>query len=687
MRQGRAARRRTRSRPTSISPSRRRAIPRPRLVKKLEELGIGRPSTYAAIISVLQDREYVRLEKKRFVPEDRGRLVTAFLTSFFERYVEYDFTAELEDKLDEVSGGRDRLEGRAARLLGGVRRDAVAEIEELRVTEVLDALNDALGAAPLPRRAQTARDPRICPACGTGRLSLKLGSFGAFVGCSNYPECRFTRQLGASDAGGEAGRRTSDRVLGNDPATGEPVVAQERPLRPLCPARRRRGAPSAARLPPGLIGSETSTSRRRCSLLALPREVGRTPRPASRSWPASAATAPTSSTASTYVNLPADEDVLTIGLNRAVALLAEKRRKGGRRRKAAAPAGCCTALGPTPGRRAGHACAGRYGPYVKHGKVNASAAQGQATRRADAGRGGRAARRPRRERQGQAPPSARPAAKAAAKAPAQTEGRRPRPRQGEGDRPPRRPRRNRRRASAAAARRPSEPLDGPVRRPRSSPRPDPRGGPAASSRAPPAAMAPREIARGAGSRGRAQKTAVLRDILTRAAEEGDVVPPAGKSPPERAVLETCRRDGPRRGRRSTSNGDLIAWPAPDAARGSPPSCRPSGGRPAPGVGDRVLARLPGRRRPATRPRHQACCRAGPTTSLGVFRAARDGWPVEPADRRDKAEFIVAPDDARRRRATATRSGRARCRAGRSACRAQASSSVLGRPDDPARQPR
>src|SRR5690349_14193250 len=182
-----------------VTPSQHFTQPPPRyteasLVKKLEELGIGRPSTYASILQVLQDRDYVRLEKRRFLPEDRGRLVTAFLTNFFERYVEYNFTADLENQLDDVSGGR--IDWKA--LLRDFWRDfstAVDGTRELTIKAVLEALDGELGRHFFPENGG-GTDPRLCPGCGAGRLSLKLGRFGAFIGCSNYPECRFTRALG-----------------------------------------------------------------------------------------------------------------------------------------------------------------------------------------------------------------------------------------------------------------------------------------------------------------------------------------------------------------------------------------------------------------------------------------------------------------------------------------------------------
>src|SRR5438034_7693907 len=186
-----------------VSPNQHFTQPPPRyseasLVKKLEELGIGRPSTYASIIQVLQDRDYVRLDKRRFIPEDRGRLVTAFLTSFFERYVEYNFTADLENQLDEVSGGR--VDWKA--LLRDFWRDfstAIDGTKELTITAVLEALDAELGRHFFPEDG-TGRDPRLCPACAAGRLSLKLGRFGAFIGCTNYPECRYTRAFGVGAA-------------------------------------------------------------------------------------------------------------------------------------------------------------------------------------------------------------------------------------------------------------------------------------------------------------------------------------------------------------------------------------------------------------------------------------------------------------------------------------------------------
>ena len=182
------------------------------LVKKLEELGIGRPSTYASIIQVLQDRNYVLLDKKRFIPEDRGRLVTAFLENFFEKYVEYNFTADLENQLDDISGGRVAWK----KVLEDFWRDfsvAVGGTKDLKITDVINTLDAELGPHFFPT-TEGGKDPRVCPTCGNGRLNLKLGKFGAFIGCSNYPECKFTKPLGIDGADGEG---SNPREIGLDP--------------------------------------------------------------------------------------------------------------------------------------------------------------------------------------------------------------------------------------------------------------------------------------------------------------------------------------------------------------------------------------------------------------------------------------------------------------------------------------
>jgi ssDNA-binding Zn-finger/Zn-ribbon topoisomerase 1 len=190
------------------------------LVKRMEELGIGRPSTYASILQVLKDRKYVRIDKRRLIPEDRGRIVVAFLESFFARYVEYDFTASLEDQLDLISNNevawRDVLRDFWRDFIG-----AIDETKDLRITAVIDALDALLGQHLFPPR-EDGTDPRVCPTCSTGRLSLKLSKFGAFIGCTNYPECRYTRPLSAGENGADIGTKK----LGEDPQTGLDVTVR-----------------------------------------------------------------------------------------------------------------------------------------------------------------------------------------------------------------------------------------------------------------------------------------------------------------------------------------------------------------------------------------------------------------------------------------------------------------------------
>src|SRR3546814_382038 len=193
------------------------------LVKKLEELGIGRPSTYASTLQTLKDRTYVLMEKNRFIPEEKGRLVTAFLERFFERYVSYDFTAELEESLDDISGGRAQWQ----KVLDAFWRDfkpKTAEVMEQKPSEVTQALDEFLAPMLFPDRGDGS-DPRACPACGDGRLSLRGGRFGAFIACSNYPECKFTRKFAQDGGGQDEGIAADGPVeLGADPDTGEPTT-------------------------------------------------------------------------------------------------------------------------------------------------------------------------------------------------------------------------------------------------------------------------------------------------------------------------------------------------------------------------------------------------------------------------------------------------------------------------------
>jgi DNA topoisomerase-1 len=340
------------------------------LVKKMEELGIGRPSTYASILTVLRDRAYVRMDKNRFVPEDAGRLVTAFLEQFFARYVEYDFTAGLEEKLDLVSAGE--LDWKALlREFWASFHAAVGEIGELRMGQVLDALNEALGPHMFPDKGDGI-DPRGCPTCGTGRLSLKTGKFGAFIGCSNYPECRFTRPIAASST--EDGSETGDRELGVDPANGHAIwfkigrfgpyveEAAERPKRASLPKD----------WPPAAIDLDKALR-----LLSLPREVGVHPEDGGKILAGIGRYGPYVQHNGAYANLSNADEVFDVGLNRAVVLLAEKRAGGGRGSRGGAAGTALKELGdhPVSGKPV-RILAGRYGPYVKHEATNANIPKG-----------------------------------------------------------------------------------------------------------------------------------------------------------------------------------------------------------------------------------------------------------------------------------------------------------------------
>jgi DNA topoisomerase-1 len=353
-----------------ITPTQHFTEPPPRyteasLVRKLEELGIGRPSTYASIISVLQERDYVRLESKRFRPEDRGRLVTAFLVAFFDQYVQPGFTAALEDRLDDVAAGGTPWK-QVLREFWDPFSGVVDEVKERRVAEVIDALNELLGPHFFPPR-EDGGDPRQCPLCGAGRLSLKLGRYGAFVGCSNYPECRFTRRLGVKPEE-EPEAELKERLIGVDPATREEVVLKRGPYGPYV----QRGQGDSLRrsslppnLDPGDLDLETALA-----LLALPREIGRHPESG----------VPIEAGINRYgpyikhdrfVRLGPEDDVLTIGMNRAMALLADV----GTRQRAAPKQ--LKELGPHPkDRKPVTLHQGRFGPYVRHGKDNASLRKG-----------------------------------------------------------------------------------------------------------------------------------------------------------------------------------------------------------------------------------------------------------------------------------------------------------------------
>ncbi len=392
----------------SVKPDQHFTQPPPRyteasLVKKLEELGIGRPSTYASIMQVLQDRDYVKLEQRRFVPEDRGRLVTSFLTNFFRRYVEYNFTAELEEKLDLVSDGKLDWK-KLLRDFWNAFAENVDQTKNLKFAEVITALDQDL-APHLFQEATDGHDPRACPSCKDGRLSLKLGKFGAFIGCSNYPACQYTRPLIV--AGGEQAKQEGESVgpqlIGTDPVTGLPITLRQGPYgaylqlgpaaaatpapapepeaEPDTPKAKGKGKPKKTKvvaekpkrvsLPKGMQPADVDLTTA-VRLLSLPRDIGMHPEKAEMIVAGIGRFGPYLKLGPRYKNLGPEEDVLTIGLNRAVDLLADEGGGAGGTR------GVLRTIGEHPADQKPITLnKGRFGPYVRHGSVMASLSKKQ----------------------------------------------------------------------------------------------------------------------------------------------------------------------------------------------------------------------------------------------------------------------------------------------------------------------
>ncbi|MCE2578389.1 type I DNA topoisomerase [Komagataeibacter sp. FNDCR1] len=339
------------------------------LVKKMEEIGIGRPSTYASILTVLRDRNYVRLESRRFIPEDRGRLVTAFLTSFFERYVDTQFTAGLEEQLDDISGGRANWRDVMSAFWTDFSH-AVDQTKDLKISDVISALDADLAPYFFPPK-DDGGDPRVCTACGTGRLGLKLGRYGAFIGCSNYPTCQYTRRLVADPKEAEDSDSLKEgmRVLGNAPDGGPEVTVRRGPwglyvqLGEPDPEDKK-AKPKRATIPRGIEGDKI-TLEQAVGLLSLPRIVGIHPETGEPIEAGLGRFGPYVKMGAVYGSLDKDDDVLTVGLNRAVDALAKK-------------LASIRTIGPHP--KDGEPVMvrkGRFGPYVQHGQIVATLPRGQ----------------------------------------------------------------------------------------------------------------------------------------------------------------------------------------------------------------------------------------------------------------------------------------------------------------------
>ena len=328
------------------------------LVKRLEELGIGRPSTYAATLQTLKDREYVRVEKGRFVPEESGRLVTAFLERFFDRYVNYDYTAELEEELDDVSGGR--LDWQ--KLLDDFWRDfkpKAGEVMDQKPSEITQALDEFLAPWLYPPRADGS-DPRVCPQCGNGRLSLRGGKFGAFVACSNYPECRYTQKFGQ---GGDQAQSDGPTEL------GEGITLKTGRFGPYVERGEKRASI------PKDVPLEDVTTEVAERLLSLPREIGPHPETGKAITASIGRYGPYLAHDGKYAKLSSTAEVFETGMNAAVAKLADAASGAGR--KGGAPREPIAVLGahPASGKEI-KAMEGRYGPYVSDGTTHATLPKG-----------------------------------------------------------------------------------------------------------------------------------------------------------------------------------------------------------------------------------------------------------------------------------------------------------------------
>jgi DNA topoisomerase-1 len=366
---------------TSVIPEQHFTQPPPRyteatLVKRMEELGIGRPSTYASIVTTIQDREYVRKDKNRLFPEDKGRLVTAFLTNYFRKYVGYDYTASLEEQLDHVSAG----EADYKKLLDTFWRDFKATIDEAMdnsITDVLEKINDVLAPHIFPDEGD-GKDPRLCPNCEKGRLSMRTArAGGAFIGCSRYPECKYTRAFGPPNPEAEASAIPPEgKLLGED--DGDNIWIHKGRFGPY--AQRSEVTDDNKKPPRQSVPKEWKPEdldlATTVKLLALPRLIGPHPEDGVNVWANIGRYGPylkhaetTSDRGGTNANLEGLDEVWEVGMNRAVQLLAEKvASRGGR----GAPAKVLKDLGDHPDGGNISIREGKYGPYIKWEKVNAT---------------------------------------------------------------------------------------------------------------------------------------------------------------------------------------------------------------------------------------------------------------------------------------------------------------------------
>ncbi|RED15311.1 type I DNA topoisomerase [Parasphingopyxis lamellibrachiae] len=336
------------------------------LVKKMEELGIGRPSTYASILQTLKTREYVRVDKNRFFPEESGRLVTSFLERFFERYVSYDFTAGLEEELDDISGGRAQWQ----EILKAFWQDfkpKTDEVMEQKPSDITAELDKFLEPLLFPEK-EDGTDPRLCPRCEEGQLALRGGRFGAFIACANYPECKYTRQFG--QRGGDQPDQGEDEVLGKYPETDQDIEFKTGRFGPYVEMGQGEGEkPKRASIPKDVARADVDLEMA-IKLLSLPRIVGEHPETGKEIEAAIGRYGPYLRHDGKYAKLDTTEEVFEIGMNAAVVKIAEAKTKGGRGRGAREP---LKILGKHPRTEEEiKLMDGRYGPYVTDGTTNAT---------------------------------------------------------------------------------------------------------------------------------------------------------------------------------------------------------------------------------------------------------------------------------------------------------------------------
>ena len=335
------------------------------LIKKMEELGIGRPSTYASILQVLVNRNYVEKDRGKHIPQERGRILTAFLNNFFGQYIEYDFTADLEKKLDKVSDGKLNYKKLLEEFWNGFKPH-LNKMSELEREKILEALEKELADLFFPKNEENsnAQTNRKCPTCSNGNLGLELGRYGAFIGCSNYPECKFTKQIAKNENKEENNANETfipenDGVLGIDPETGLKVIIKKGPYGIYLQLGEEK-KPKRTSIPK-LVEASTIDLDKALSFLSLPRLIGKHPETGQDISAGIGRYGPYLKYDINFISIPADETVINIGLNHAVVLIGENSQKLGK------------VLGDHPdGNGKVLAKSGRFGPYVEYNKIRAT---------------------------------------------------------------------------------------------------------------------------------------------------------------------------------------------------------------------------------------------------------------------------------------------------------------------------